>query len=138
MSGSGSHSPRTRSATRLIAAALLAAGVLAAGPASARQAPSSAATPGSHCGPGSMPETGTQGRVPAADYADGRAAKGYTCNTKLVSHVGSTGGYKVLRYVDKAGHVCGFYDTTLLFPKDTATNAAEGLGEYVLDMHDPA
>ena len=56
----------------------------------------------------------------------------------LIGHFGSTGGYKVLRYVDKSGHVCGYYDTTLLFPKDLVTNGAEGLGEYVLDMRDPA
>jgi len=117
---------------------LLAAGVITAQSASARPAPSAAATPAAHCGPGSKPETSIQGRVPAADFADGRAAKGYSCNASLVSHFGSTGGYKVLRYVDKAGHVCGFYDTTLLFPKDAANNAAEGLGEFVLDMHDPA
>ena len=29
---------------------------------------------------------------------------------------GSTGGFKVRRYVDKAGRECAYYDTTLLFP----------------------
>ncbi|TMK81799.1 MAG: hypothetical protein E6G46_07090, partial [Actinobacteria bacterium] len=106
--------------------------------ASARPAPSAAPVPRARCGPGSMPETGAQGRTPAADFASGRAAKGYSCNTTLIGHFGSTGGYKVLRYVDKSGHVCGYYDTTLLFPKDLMTNGAEGLGEYVLDMRDPA
>jgi len=106
--------------------------------ASARPAPSAAPVPRAHCGPGSSPETGAQGRTPAADFASGRAAKGYSCNTTLIGHFGSTGGYKVLRYVDKSGHVCGYYDTTLLFPKDLMTNGAEGLGEYVLDMRDPA
>src|SRR5437660_299365 len=111
-------------ATRVAAVVLLISNVVAL--ASARSAvthaaPSATAVSDAHCGPGSLPET-TQGRTPAADYVSGRASKGYTCNTSLVGHFGSTGGYKVQRYVDKAGHVCGYYDTTLLFPKDLATN----------------
>ena len=50
------------------------------------------ATPKADCGPGSLPETGRQGRVPLADYDNGRAAKGYTCNAEQVGHVGTTGG----------------------------------------------
>src|SRR5437899_11209748 len=49
-------------------------------------------TPQAKCGPGSKPETSWQGRVPAKDYTNGRAAKGYTCNTQLVSHFGASGG----------------------------------------------
>ena len=124
--------------SRLAAVVVLASGFIGAQSASARPAPSAAPVPRAHCGPGSRPETDIQGRTPAADYGSGRAAKGYTCNTRMVGHFGSTGGYKVLRYVDKAGHTCGYYDTTLLFPKDATTNAAEGLGEYVLDMKNPA
>lgn len=128
----------TARVARIIAlVALLATGVIARS-ATAQSAPSAAATPRAHCGPGSHPETSTQGRVPAADYTNGRAARGYTCNTALVGHFGQTGGYKVLRYVDHSGHVCGYYDSTLLFPKDAGTNAGEGLGEFVMDMHDPA
>jgi len=129
--------PRISSSVRLLAVALLVASGVIAGGADGAAAPSAAATPRAHCGPGSLPETAAQGRVPAKDFTDGRAAKGYTCNTQLIAHSGTTGGYKVLRYVDKAGHVCGFYDTTLLFPTN-AGNTAEGLGEYVLDMHNPA
>src|SRR4051794_3779535 len=33
-------------------------------------------TPQAPCGPGSRPETSWQGRVPAKDFTDGRAAKG--------------------------------------------------------------
>jgi hypothetical protein len=95
------------------------------------------ATPRAHCGPGSLPETGRQGRVPLADYSNGRAAKGYTCNAVQVSHIGSTGGFKTFRYVDKAGHVCAFYDGTLLFPTMVFHNQETG-GVHVLDMSDPA
>ena len=84
------------------------------------------------------PETSIQGRVPLADYTSGRAAQGYRCNTKQVAHQGTTGGFKVLRYRDSQGHVCAFYDSTLLFPKDVLYNAVEGLGVVVLDMTNPA
>ncbi len=94
------------------------------------------ATPRAHCGPGSLPETGRQGRVPAADYDNGRAAKGYTCNARQVGHIGATGGFKTFRYVDPAGHVCAFYDGTLLIP--TALAHGEAGGTHVLDMSDPA
>ena len=97
-----------------------------------------AATPRAHCGPGARPETGIQGRVPLADYTSGRYRRGYRCNTAQVSHQGSTGGFKVLRYTDVRGHTCAFYDSTLLFPKDVLFNAARGLGVVVLDMDDPA
>src|SRR5207302_3571541 len=66
------------------------------------------ATPKAHCGPGSRPETGRQGRVPLADYNNGRAAKGYFCNARQRGHIGDTGGFKTLRYVDRTGRVCAF------------------------------
>lgn len=89
-------------------------------------------TPGVACGPGSRPES-TQGRVPLADYESGRAAQGYFCNAEIVAHTGSSGGYRVHRYVDAAGHECAYYDTTLLFPIDAGT----GSGVHVLDMSNP-
>lgn len=97
-----------------------------------------APTPRAECGPGSNPETGTQGRVPLAEVESGRAAQGYTCNTRMLSHVGKSGGYKVERYVDAAGRECAYYDTTLLFPGN-ATNLSDGdlTGVAVLDMTDP-
>ena len=91
-------------------------------------------TPKASCDKGSRPETGTQGRVPAADYPSGRAAKGYTCNATVVGHYGTNGGFRVERYVDKAGHVCAYYDSTLLFPRDVTDDTP---GTYVLDMSDP-
>ena len=93
------------------------------------------ATPTATCGPGSRPETGRQGRVPLAEYENGRAAKGYTCNTRQVGHLGTTGGFQTHRYVDRAGRECAFYDSTLLFPKDVRKGVA---GATVVDMSDPA
>lgn len=99
------------------------------------------ATPRAACGPGSRPETGMQGRVSAEDHASGRAAQGFTCNTELVgtytvpNAVGMVGGFKVERYVDKAGRECAYYDTTPLFPANVADANA---GIHVLDMSDPA
>lgn len=95
------------------------------------------ATPRATCGPGSLPETGRQGRVPAADYASGRAAEGYTCNSVQVAKTGTTGGYKVFRYTDRTGRTCAYYDSTLLFPKDAAKAGTKTTGVYVLDMQDP-
>lgn len=96
------------------------------------------ATPRATCGPGSLPETGRQGRVPAADYVSGRAAKGYTCNAVQVAKSGTTGGYKVFRYTDRTGRTCAYYDSTLLFPKDAGKAGTGTTGVYVLDMTDPA
>lgn len=130
---------RTRAARAVVAAGLVAT---VAGASSARSAtpltPPMTAVPQAHCGPGSLPET-EQGRAPAADFSSGRAAKGYTCNTREVSHYGQTAGLKVFRYVDPAGHVCAFYDTTTMFPTDVPRNLGkDGLGVVVLDMSNPA
>src|SRR5688572_26895228 len=101
------------------------------------------ATPSAVCGPGSRPETTSmQGRVPLSDYANGRAAQGYTCNTVLIGSygvptpTGTTGGFKVERYTDAAGHDCAYYDTTLLFPTNNVFNFDAGVN--VLDMSNPA
>jgi hypothetical protein len=101
----------------------------------AAEAPVRGATPRARCGPGSQPETGRQGRVPLAEYVNGRADEGYTCNTREVSQHGSSGGYQTHRYTDTTGRVCAYYDSTLLFPKDLHKGAT---GVTVLDMSDPA
>ncbi|GED99160.1 LVIVD repeat-containing protein [Gordonia crocea] len=44
------------------------------------------------CGPGSLPETGLQGDVPAADRDSGRSTKGYRCNIKLLGGYTGHGG----------------------------------------------
>jgi hypothetical protein len=126
----------TRSIRRLgvaLAVALATAGQLAPAPAA-----TPSATPRAHCGAGSRPEPGMQGRVPAAAVKSGKADAGYTCNTKLVGHEGASGGFKVLRYVDRAGHECAYYDTTLLFPLNAQNLGDQPTGVAVLDMSKPS
>jgi hypothetical protein len=91
------------------------------------------ATPRAHCGAGSLKEPGPQGRVPA-----GSADKSLHCNVTLISHQGNTGGFKVHRYIDPAGHECAFYDTALLFPINAVRLSGESHGVAVLDMSNPA
>lgn len=98
------------------------------------------AVPRATCGPGSLPETSTQGRAPAVDFTSGRAARGYTCNTQQVGRQGYTGGFKVHRYRDAQGHVCAYYDSTLIIGRDLIYNLLNlsGWGVVVLDMTNPA
>ena len=96
-------------------------------------APPMDATPRAQCGPGSKPEPGIQGRVPA-----GSATDGLWCNVKVLSHQGTSGGFKVFRYVDSAGHECAYYDTALLFPLNALNLNSNGAGVAVLDMSDPS
>ncbi|MEN3272691.1 MAG: hypothetical protein V7636_1452, partial [Actinomycetota bacterium] len=72
----------------------------------------------------------------------GRATQGYSCNAEVIAHYGKTssaasGGYRVHRYVDAAGHECAYYDTTLLFPVAAAQPTTDLTGVYVLDMSNP-
>ena len=91
-------------------------------------------TPGSPCDKGSLPEPGLRGRVPLADFTSGRAARGYTCNARVVARTGNSGGYRVERYHDKAGHDCAYYDSMLVTGKDAQKTP---IGTYVLDMTNP-
>jgi hypothetical protein len=95
-------------------------------------------TPKAQCGPGSKPETADQGRVPAADFKNGRAAQGYTCNLELIGRDGSNAGFRVYRYIDTAGHECGFYDSGPLLPFQVfLSSPGHTAGVFVLDMSDP-
>ena len=129
-----------RAGAALVAATLLiGVGGIAAVARGATSTDLFAPTPDGPCGPGSKPES-TQGRVPAADFASGRAAQGYTCNTEEVAHFGTTGGYRTYQYVDSAGHRCAYYDTTLLFPANATSGSTNLTGVYALDMsnsHNP-
>lgn len=115
------------------AAAVVAPAAALAAPAASVPPP----TPAASCDAGSLPET-TQGRAPLADVASGRYAKGYSCNAVQVAKTGTTGGYRVERYVDKAGNECAYADTTLLFPQNAPDQGTTGTGTYVYDMKDPA
>ena len=120
-----------------IAAVVVLAGVLTR-PVQATGTLYNGPTPQIACDSQSVPETGPQGRVPKAEVDNGRAAKGYRCNTALVGQQGNTGGFRVERYIDAAGHECAFYDSTLLFPTNLKNGAASEIGVYVLDMTDHA
>ncbi len=101
--------------------------------------PSYNATPRANCGPGSEPLAGVQGRVTASAIQSKQAAHGWTCNLSVVGRYASSGGYKVWSYTDTHGHLCAFYDTTLLFPLDALSlNGPSSKGVYVLDMSNPA
>lgn len=84
------------------------------------------ATPQARCDPGSLPETGLQGRVPADELTSGRAAKGYSCNAMRIGGLAEVGQFKVHRYVDTAGRECAYVD-----------NGGRDTGTRVIDMKDP-
>ncbi len=129
---------RTPAALRLLLAlGLVAAVAVGIGP-SASADTAELPTPQGTCGPGSVPETGMQGRVPADDVAAGKVKDGFRCNVEVVSTFGKTGGFKVERYVDAAGHECAYYDTTTLFPSNVTNVDQLPTGTFVLDMSDPA
>jgi hypothetical protein len=90
------------------------------------------ATPLVRCRRGSHRQPGVDGRVP-----EGSARKGFNCNISRISHQGTEGGFKVYRYVDRAGHVCAYYDSTLMFPLNALNPGAGSVGVIVLDMSNP-
>jgi hypothetical protein len=94
--------------------------------------------PRAECGPGSRPEPDIQGRVPKQEVDSGRADEGYRCNMSVLGRSGSTGGFRVHRYIDRAGRECAYYDTTLLFPTNALSLSLEPTGVAVLDMSDPS
>jgi hypothetical protein len=53
-------------------------------PAAAASSANIAPVPTAQCGPGSAPETGVQGQVPAADRISGRSQQGYRCKMELM------------------------------------------------------
>ena len=81
----------------------------------------------------------SRARRRAADYESGRAAKGYFCNARLVSHFGKSGGYRVERYVDKAGTRVRLLGLDACCGRTTRrSKEPRGPGVYVMDMSNPA
>ncbi|HEX6388857.1 MAG TPA: hypothetical protein VFZ89_05415 [Solirubrobacteraceae bacterium] len=91
------------------------------------------ATPRAQCDANAKPEPGIQGRVPA-----GAAHTGLWCNARLLGRQGTSGGFRVWRYVDVHGRECAYYDTALLFPLNALKFDGSSLGVAVVDMSDPA
>jgi hypothetical protein len=109
------------------------------GPLQDISAPSLRPVPRAECGAGSRPLEGTQGRVTAEDVASPEAADGWTCNVSLVGHFATPGGFRTWRYEDRSGHVCAFYDTSLVSRAGVISYAGgPSPGVAVLDMADPA
>ena len=90
------------------------------------------ATPRADCVSGGKREPGIQGRVP-----EGSNPNGLSCNADVIGRAGNSGGFKVHRYVDRAGHECAFYDTALLFPTNAVRLDGTSGGVAVLDMSNP-
>jgi hypothetical protein len=120
----------------LIAAAVVAVTIPAPAPKADSPSVEPPALPPPICGPGSRPALGLDGRVVPGPGS----ATGYWCNMREIGHEGSSGGYKVERYVDPTGHVCAYYDTTVLFPANAGPATLDGhpTGTAALDMADPA
>jgi hypothetical protein len=100
--------------------------------------PALAPVPRAKCDARSRPLAGMQGRVPKEAIDSPQAAQGWTCNVRVVSHHPTPGGFRVWRYVDPAGHVCAYYDTSISGPGDVVSLAAAPTqGVVVLDMARP-
>ncbi len=104
-------------------------------PTMTRDEPPMEATPRAKCKSDDKQEPGIQGRVPAGS-AEG---EGFHCNLTQIGHQGNSGGFKVLRYVDTAGHECAYYDTALLFPLNALKlSPQDSTGVSVIDMSNPS
>jgi hypothetical protein len=73
-----------------------------------------------------------QSVIPAAEQG------GFRCNVSVVAHQGHSGGFKVYRYFDAAGHECAYYDTALLYPLNALRLDGTSQGVAVMDMSNPA
>jgi len=95
--------------------------------------------PRARCDAESRPLAGTQGRVTAEDVASPAAAEGWTCNASVVGRFATPGGFRTWRYADRSGHVCAFYDTSLISRAGVISYAGgPSPGVVVLDMADPS
>lgn len=127
---------RTRSAIALVALitvlpVCVASAEPATAPGSIHENPGVASTAASRaeCGPGSMPETGLQGDVPAEDRNSGRSRDGYSCNMSQIGGYSGRGGGITSTNFEHCSYVGSFFPGNLLGPAQ---------GVQVLDVSDPA
>ncbi|MFC9894965.1 LVIVD repeat-containing protein [Nocardia sp. NPDC127579] len=85
--------------------------------------------PRADCGPGSMPEPGLQGDVPAADRDSGRSTLGYRCNMSMVGNFAGRGAGITSTSFEHCAYMGSFFPGDLI---------SEGRGVQVLDVSDPA
>lgn len=88
------------------------------------------AVPRADCGPGSLPETGLQGDVPAADRMSGRSTEGYRCNVSFVGGLQQQGGGILSSTFENCSYTGTFFPGNLL--------NGEAPGVHVIDASDPA
>ncbi|MGW4635048.1 LVIVD repeat-containing protein [Nocardia sp. NPDC004415] len=81
------------------------------------------------CLPGSLPEPGLQGDVPAADRDSGRSRDGYRCNIRLLGSSPGRGGGITSVTFDHCAYIGTFFPGNLLGPAQ---------GVRVIDAADPA
>lgn len=81
-----------------------------------------------NCGPGSRPETGLQGDVPAADRDSGRSQQGYSCNIRQLGNYAGRGGGITSVGFEHCVYIGTFFPGNLLGPAQ---------GVQVLDVSDP-
>ncbi|WP_278261264.1 hypothetical protein [Nocardia sp. AG03] len=108
----------------VLAAALLTIPLAAAVPAAADSPVRTA-----DCLPGSLPEPGLQGDVPAADRDSGRSRAGYHCNIRLLGTSPGRGGGITSVTFEHCAYIGTFFPGNLLGPEQ---------GVRVLDVSDPA
>ncbi len=85
--------------------------------------------PRANCGPGSLPETGMQGDVSAADRDSGRSKQGYRCNIALLGGYTGRGAGITSTTFDHCSYTGSFFPGNILGPAQ---------GVQVLDVADPA
>ncbi|MFF0815505.1 LVIVD repeat-containing protein [Rhodococcus sp. NPDC003318] len=80
------------------------------------------------CGPGSSPEPGLQGDVPAGDRDTGRSAQGYDCNITRVGGYAGDGSGIVSASYDNCAYMGSVFPSAVLGPSP---------GVQVVDVSDP-
>lgn len=81
------------------------------------------------CGPGSRPESGLQGDVPAADRDSGRSTQGYNCNISRVGGYPGLGTGIVSASYDHCAYLGSLFPSALVGPSP---------GVQVVDVSNPA